>query len=205
MPVLKKVTVTLVKEKSWHEKKDGHRAERRGVRETLLSRKVNKVLRACQAVKGEIILMRFERNVFYTAVIVGCLVMLPVVCFVMIALWPDRVLVSWLIVGLGVLVVLVKLALWVIRTGTIAKVRLEEEKLRTGRLYANERLIEDEGPYSDGWSAPRQRAVMDEPYTQRPYEYDPQRQVPVPDEMNYVSYNGLRPLHIESYDWDEKQ
>jgi hypothetical protein len=148
--------------------------------------------------------MRFERSVVYAAIIVGCVVLLPIVFFVMASLWPDRVLVSWLLLGLGALIVLVRLALWVIKTGTIAKVRLDEEKLRTGRLYAHERLIEDEGPYRDEWSAQKQRAVIDEPYIQRPYEYDPHRQVPVPDERNYVPYNGSKLLSIDSYDWDEK-
>jgi hypothetical protein len=148
--------------------------------------------------------MRFERSVVYAAIIVGCVVLLPIVFFVMASLWPDRVLVSWLLLGLGALIVLVRLALWVIKTGTIAKVRLDEEKLRTGRLYAHERLIEDEGPYHDEWSAQKQQVVVDEPYTQRPYEYDLHRQVPVPDERNYVPYNGSKPLSIESYDWDEK-
>jgi len=148
--------------------------------------------------------MRFERSVFYAAVIVGCVVLLPIVFFVMASLWPDRVLVSWLLLGLGALIVLVRLALWVIKTGTIAKVRLDEEKLRTGRLYAHERLIEVEGQYNDEWSAQKQRAVVDEPYTQRPYEYDSHRQVPVPDERNYVPYSGPKPLSIDSYDWEEK-
>jgi hypothetical protein len=148
--------------------------------------------------------MRFERSVFYAVVIALCVVLLPVVFFVMASLWPDRVLVSWLLLGLGALIVLARLALWVIKTGTIAKVRLDEEKLRPGRLYAHERLIEDEGPYHDEWSAQKQRVVMDEPYTQRPYEYDPHRQVPVPDERNYVPYGGSKPLSIESYDWEEK-
>jgi hypothetical protein len=148
--------------------------------------------------------MRFERSVFYAAVIVGCVVLLPIVFFVMASLWPDRVLVSWLLFGLCALIVLVRLALWVIKTGTIAKVRLDEEKLRPGRLYAHERLIEDEGPYHDEWSAQKQRAVVDEPYTQRPYEYDSHRQVAVPDETHYVPYSGLKPLSIDSYDWEEK-
>jgi hypothetical protein len=149
--------------------------------------------------------MRFERSVFYAVVIVGCIVLLPIVFFVMASLWPDRVLVSWLLLGLGALIVLVRLALWVIKTGTIAKVRLSEEELRPGRLYAHERLVENEGLYHDEWSAQKQRAVMDEPYTQRPYEYDPHRQVPAHDETNSVSYSGLKPLSIDSYDWEEKK
>ena len=147
---------------------------------------------------------RNERSVFYGSVIAVCVVLLSIVFFIMISLWSDRALVSWLLLGFGALIVLVRLALWVIKTGTIAKVRLDEEKLRTGRLYAHERLIEDEGPYHDEWSAQKQQAVIDEPYIQRPYEYDLPRQVPVPDERQYVPYNGSKPLSIDSYDWEEK-
>jgi len=90
------------------------------------------------------------------------------------------------------------------KTGTIAKVRLEEERLRPGRLYSNERLVESEGLYQEGWGGLKQRAVMDEPYIQGPYEYDSHRQVPVPDDRQYVPYNGSKPLSIDSYDWEEK-
>ena len=147
---------------------------------------------------------RNERSVFYAAVIAVCVVLLPIVFFFMISLWPDRVLVSWLLLCFGALIVLVLLALRVMRTGTVMKVRLDEERLRTRRLYAHERLIEDEGPYHDEWSAQKQRAVIDEPYIQRPYEYDLPRQVPVPDERQYAPYSGSKPLSIDSYDWEEK-
>jgi len=147
---------------------------------------------------------RNERSVLYAAVIAVCVVLLPIVFFMMISLWRDRELVSWLLLSFGALIVLVLLALRVMKTGTIAKVRLSEEELRPGRLYAHERLVENEGPYHDEWSAQKQRAVIDEPYTQRPYEYDPHRQVPVPDETNYVPYSGLKPLSTDSYDWEEK-
>ena len=104
----------------------------------------------------------------------------------------------------GVSIVLALLALRVMRTGTIMKVRLDEERLRLGRLYSNERLIESEGSYHEGWAGLKQRAVMDEPYIQGPYEYDSHRQVPVPDDRQHVSYNGSKPLSIDSYDWEEK-
>jgi hypothetical protein len=150
---------------------------------------------------------RYERSFIYALVILGCVVLLPIVFFMLISLWPDRVLVSWLlfglVVGLATLFVCVSLALRVIRTGTIAKVRLKEEDLRTGRLYAHERLIEHEGSYRDEWSAQKQRVVLDEPYMHRPYEYDP-RQVPVPDETSSVPYGGLKSLNTDSHDWDAK-
>ena len=147
---------------------------------------------------------RYERSFLYAAVILGCVVLLPIVFFMMISLWPDRVLVSWLLFGLVTLFVFVSLALRVIRTGTIAKVRLKEEDLRTGRLYAHERLIEHEGSYRDEWNAQKQRVVLDEPYMQRQYEYDPSRQVPVSDETSSVPYGGLKSLNTDSYDWDAK-
>jgi hypothetical protein len=148
---------------------------------------------------------RYERSIIYAGVILGCVVLLPIVFFMMISLWPDRVLVSWLLFGLVTLFVLVSLALRVIRTGTIAKVRLKEEDLRTGRLYAHERLIEHDRSSRDEWNAQKQRVVLDEPYMQRPYEYDPHRQVPVPDETNSVPYGGLKSLSTDSYDWDAKE
>ncbi len=147
---------------------------------------------------------RYERSVVYAAVILGCVVLLPIVFYMMISLWSDRVIVSWLLFGLAALFVCVSLALRIIRTGTIAKVRLKEEDLRTGRLYAHERLIEHEGSYRDEWNTQKQRAVLDEPYMQRSYEYDPRRQVPVPDETNPVPYGGLKSLSTDSYDWDAK-
>jgi hypothetical protein len=149
--------------------------------------------------------MRVEKSFFFAAVIVGSILLLPIVGFVLTSLWPQRVLVSWLLFSLVVLVILVKLTLWVIKAGTVAKIRLSEEALRPGRLYAHERLIEDGGPYRDGWSGQRQQAVMDEPYIQRPYEYESPRRVPVPDETQYVPYSGLKPLSIDSYDWDKEK
>ena len=92
--------------------------------------------------------MKVERSFFFAAVIVGGICLLPVDVFVLVSLWPQRVLVSWLLLGLAALVILVKLVLWVIKAGTIAKVRLSEEALRPGRLYAHERLVEDEGKRS---------------------------------------------------------
>ncbi len=151
---------------------------------------------------------RYERSIIYALVLLGCVVLLPIVFYMMISLWPDRVLVSWLVFGLGAflgtLFVIVRLALPIIRTGTIARVRLKEEDLRTGRLYAHERLIEHEGSSGDDWNVQKQRVVLDEPYTQRPYEYDPRRPVPVPDETPSVPYGGLKSLGTDSFDWNAK-
>jgi hypothetical protein len=149
--------------------------------------------------------MRVERRFFFAAVIVGCILLLPVVGFVLTSLWPQRVLVSWLLLGLVALVILVKLALWMIKAGTIAKVRLSEEALRPGRLYAHERLVEKEGRYNDEWTSQKQQAVMDEPYVQHPFVYPPDRQVPNPYETTNVPYSGLKPLSIDIYDWEEEK
>ena len=149
--------------------------------------------------------MRVERSFFFAAVIAGCILLLPIVGFVLTSLWPQRVLVSWLLLGLVVLVILVRLALWVIKTGTIAKVRLSEEALRSGRLYAHERLIEEEGRYHDEWTAQKQQTVMDEPYVQHPFVYTPHQQAPNPYEIHNVPYSGLKPLSIDSYDWEEEK
>ena len=95
--------------------------------------------------------MRSERNLLLLAAIVGCACLLPIIGFVLASLWPQRVLVSWILLGLVVLFILVKLALWVIKIGTVAKVRLSEEALRPGRLYTHERLVEQERRYNDEW------------------------------------------------------
>ncbi len=78
--------------------------------------------------------------------VVVCL--LPVIGFVLYALWPVRVLVSWLLLATVALVVVVWLVLRIIRTTTAASVAVQEEALRPGRLYANERLVPHEAGYS---------------------------------------------------------
>ncbi|HEX6556094.1 MAG TPA: hypothetical protein VF026_25265 [Ktedonobacteraceae bacterium] len=145
--------------------------------------------------------MRIERSFFFAAVIVGGICLLPVDVFVLVSLWPQRVLVSWLLLGLVALVLLVRLALWVIKAGTIAKVRLSEEALRPGRLYAHERLIEDEGRYNDERTAQQEQEMMNRPHKQRSFVYSPHRQEADPDD---VRYSGLQPLNIDSYDWAEE-
>jgi hypothetical protein len=158
-----------------------------------------------KAVKGEIVLMwRSDRNLWGAAAIAVSICLLPVIGFMLVSLWPQRELVAWLLLGLGVLVVLVKLAQWMIKSGTAAKVKLSEEKLRQRRLYANERLVEHERRYNDEWAA--ERLLMDEPeepYVQRPYIHTSRRRAPVPHETPDVPYDGgLPPLSIRS-DWEE--
>jgi len=148
------------------------------------------------------IFMRNERNLYAGAVIMGCICLLPIVGFVLVSLWPQRVLVSWILLGLVVLVILVKLALWVLKARTNAKVRLAEEELRSGRLYAHERLVEHDGRYNDEWPAQQQRVTKDEPYVQRPYVYSPHRQMSEPYE---VPYSSLKTLSIDNYDWEEEK
>ena len=78
---------------------------------------------------------------------------LPLIVFMLIALWPQRVLLAWLLFGLLVLVMVAFIAMHFIRTLIEAKVRLEEEALRPGRLHPDERLVrhEEETAPQDGW------------------------------------------------------
>jgi len=91
---------------------------------------------------------RMERDVpkserlFVCLAVFSCVVLLPAIVFVLIALWPQRVLVSWLLLGLVALVVVARIAIGLIHVVTTAKVRLDEEALRPGRLHAHERLID---------------------------------------------------------------
>ena len=172
---------------------------------SLLLHKVQEDARKWCIVKGEIALMKSERNLLLVAVIVGCLCLLPIVGFVLASLWPQRVLVSWILLGLVVLVILVKLALWVIKIGTVAKVRLSEEELRAGRLYAHERLVEHEGRYNDEWTAQRQEMMIDEPYAAHPYVHSRHRQASAHYGTDNVPYGDLRPLGIDSFDWEEEK
>jgi hypothetical protein len=85
-----------------------------------------------------------ERILVLLAMVLGSVVLLPTTVFVLIALWPQRILVSWLLFSLVGLVTLARIAVWLIHTVTMAKVRLNEEALRPGRLYTHERLVEHE-------------------------------------------------------------
>ena len=147
--------------------------------------------------------MKSERSLFYITVIVVCVCTLPVIGFVLFSVWPQHELFSWLLFSLFAAAVLTKLALLLIKTATIAKVRLDEEALRKGRLYAHERQIEREGRYSDGWAA--QQHVKSEPYAQRPYVYAPARQSPDVYEPDDALYRGLPSLSMNSYDWNEEK
>ncbi len=71
----------------------------------------------------------------------------PMIGFVLYALWPERVLVSWFVLGVIGLVIAVWLLLRIIRTTTAASVAAQEEALRPGRLYAHERLVSEEQAY----------------------------------------------------------
>ncbi|HLI08016.1 MAG TPA: hypothetical protein VKV40_15720 [Ktedonobacteraceae bacterium] len=145
-----------------------------------------------------------ERNHWGAAATVIAICLLPVIVFILIALWPQRVLVAWILLGLGILAVLVKLAQWLIKSGTAAKIQLAEEALRSGRLYANERLIERDARRKEEWA--EQRQLMDEPeepYIQRPYTHSSRRREPTPHEAPDVPYDGgLPPMSIRS-DWED--
>src|SRR2546428_7606785 len=143
------------------------------------------------------ILMKIEKNLYAGAVFMGCICLLPIVGFVLVSLWPQRVLVSWLLLGLVALVIVVRLALWMLKAGTNAKVRLSEEALRSGRLYAHERLVEHDRRHNHKRTAQQQRVTKDEPYIQRPYIYPTLGQQSEPYE---VPYSGLKPLSIDNHD-----
>lgn len=85
---------------------------------------------------------KHERILLLLAIALGSGVLVPATIFALIALWPQRVFVSWLLLGLVALVVLARIAIWLVRAVTTAKVRLAEAALRPGRLYAHERLVE---------------------------------------------------------------
>ncbi len=92
--------------------------------------------------------MLSERRTLAISLIVAASVcLLPIVGFVLYALWPQRVLVSWLMLGASALVIVVWLVLRIIRTTTAASVAAQEEALRPGRLYANERLVAQDTKY----------------------------------------------------------
>ena len=93
--------------------------------------------------------MLSERRTLAISLAVAAVVcLLPVIGFVLYALWPQRVLVSWLVLGASALVIVVWLVLRIIRTTTAASVAAQEESLRPGRLYANERLVAQDMKYS---------------------------------------------------------
>jgi hypothetical protein len=137
-----------------------------------------------------------NRNRWDALAIAIAICALPIIIFVLVSLWPHKELVAWILLGLGILVVLARLALWL----TTIYLRTAEEKLRKERLYANERLIEHERQYRDRWTA--EPVKVDEP--EEPYSYQPRtrslrRRAPNTD----APYEGgLPPLSIRS-DWED--
>ncbi len=108
-------------------------------------------------------------SISFAVALVVCL--LPVIGFVLYALWPARVLVSWLMLAAVALVIVVWLVLRVIRTTTVASVAAQEEALRPGRLYANERLVQqDMGYYQVPGQQPYQQDYEQQPYASYPDE-----------------------------------
>jgi len=132
-----------------------------------------------------------ERRTLHLSVMMGGAVcLLPVVGFVLYALWPQRVLVAWLALGLLALVVLVWLVLRIIRVGAMAKVQLAEERLRPSRLYAHERLVQDD--CADGaWSVQQQGSYVQPP--SGPYQQTPSIELP---------YDGVEPSCVWDVDED---
>ena len=105
--------------------------------------------------------MSERRTLLLSLMMAGAVCLLPVVGFVLYALWPQRVLVAWLALGLLALVVLVLLVLHIIKVGAVAKVQLAEERLRPGRLYAHERLVRDDR--ADGAWLVQQQGIYVQP------------------------------------------
>ena len=114
-----------------------------------------------------------HKTLLISLVVAAVVCLLPVIGFVLYALWPARVLVSWLVLGVVALMIVVWLVLRIIRTTTAVSVAAQEEALRPGRLYANERLVAQETGY---YQTPGQQ-----PYQQYQQGYE-QPQASYPDE-----------------------
>ncbi len=132
---------------------------------------------------------KHERILLLLAIALGSVVLLPATIFVLIALWPQRVLVSWLLLGLVASVVLARIAVWIVRAVTTAKVRLAEESLRPGRLYAHERLVKHKEGNSYEGVVPLEAWQEHKLRVQTPYSSG-EKLVP-------HSYDGLAPLMME--------
>ena len=79
-------------------------------------------------------------------------VSLPLIVFMLIALWPQRVLLAWLVFGLLVFMAVAFITMQLIHTLTEAKVELDEEAIRLERLHADERLAKHVGiAPQNGW------------------------------------------------------
>lgn len=142
--------------------------------------------------------MREKRILVLSAMMAGAVCLLPVVGFVLYSLWSQRVLVSWLMLGLVGLVVVAHLVLWVIKVATRAKVDLAEEALRPGRLHAHERLVAQEKRYDAGWMTQQQQPMVQKPYVQQTLVQGPYQQAPYTRFPS--SYNGLEPLSVQDRD-----
>ncbi len=128
----------------------------------------------------EVMHMLSEHKTLSISLVVAVAVcLLPVIGFVLYALWPARVLVSWLVLAAIALVVVVWLVLRIIRTTTAASVAVQEEALRPGRLYANERLVPHEAGYY--------QQSAQQPYQQYQQGYE-QPQASYPDDLSSRYY-----------------
>ncbi len=87
-----------------------------------------------------------QRTVWIAAMIVGTICFFPLVVFVLLALWPWRVLVSWLALGLIGAVVLVRLLLQVVHMVVAVKLQLEEAALRRNYFQMQEHTVLDDSP-----------------------------------------------------------
>ena len=104
-----------------------------------------------------------RRTLAISLAVAAAVCLLPIIGFVLYALWPQRVLVSWLVLGASALVIVVWLVLRIIRTSTAASVAAQEEALRPGRLYANERLVTQDMKYYSVSTHPQYRHTYEQP------------------------------------------
>jgi MFS family permease len=89
--------------------------------------------------------MHEQRTLWIAAMIVGAACLLPLLGFVLYALWPWRVLVSWFAFGMIGATMMVRLGLETIRVVVALKLQVAEAALRHRYLQAQERSQRNEG------------------------------------------------------------
>ena len=123
------------------------------------TRHPRRVSEGCEA--GEESEVCEERNIVMSDIQrIPLKVIFPLMGFILIALWSQRVLLGWLVFGLVALTVVALITIQLIRTITEAKVQLDEEASRLERLRANEQLVRQTRIASpNGWR--RQKLAND--------------------------------------------
>jgi hypothetical protein len=85
-------------------------------------------------------------TLWLAAVIIGTICFLPLLVFVLWALWPWRVLVSWLVLGLIGAAILVRLLVQVLHTVVAVKLQLAEAAQRRSSYQMQEHSVPDDSP-----------------------------------------------------------